>query len=298
MENGDFLVKSLISAFDARLSGLYSREEIRLLIYMVFEEYLEWSRTKVHISYNEQIPESLMPLFIKVLQELSEGKPIQYILGKAWFNGSWFKVDNRVLIPRPETAELCELVAASVAGHHHEGISVLDIGTGSGCIAIDLKKRLPRAVVTGLDFSEAALEVAGGNARENRCEITLVKADILSEKEQAGLGMFNLIVSNPPYVTESEKDQMGRHVKDFEPSHALFVPDHEPLQFYLAIAAFSRAHLDGPGLLFFEINERFGMEIRDHLLGIGFAGVEILQDIHGKDRFIKAVSESPSTPHR
>ncbi len=277
---------------------MYAREEISQLIYMVFEEYLDWSRTKVHSSYNEHIPESVKPLFTNALIDLSEGKPIQYILGKAWFDGSWFKVDKRVLIPRPETAELCELVATSVAGHDGAGISVLDIGTGSGCIAIDLKKRLPLAMVTGLDFSEEALEVARENAMDNLCEIKLVRSDILSEKEQANLGTFNLIVSNPPYVTEGEKDQMSRHVKDFEPSHALFVPDRDPLLFYHAIAAFGVLHLTRPGALFFEINERFGHEISNHLLGLGFANVEIYRDIHGKDRFIRAVSESPSTPRR
>ncbi len=298
MENGDFLVKNLVSAFNARLSELYSREEIGQIIYMVFEEYLGWSRTKVHLSYNEQLPESSIPLLTNVLHELGTGNPVQYILGKAWFNGNWFHVDNRVLIPRPETAELCAMIATNLPGNQVNGFSILDIGMGSGCIAIDLKKRLPQAVVTGLDFSDSALDVARANARENGCDIELVRADILSERDQANFGMFNLIVSNPPYVTENEKNQMSRHVKDFEPSLALFVPDRDPLQFYHAIAAFSKAHLTRRGLLYFEINERFGAEIRDHLLGLGFTNVEIFQDIHGKDRFIRAVSESPSSPHR
>ncbi|MEI7662810.1 MAG: peptide chain release factor N(5)-glutamine methyltransferase [Bacteroidota bacterium] len=295
MENGKILVKNLVSEFSSKLSGTYGEEEIRQIIYMLFGEYMGWPKTMIHLSWDEQLPADVQAMFAGALAELCNGKPVQYILGKTWFNGWLLRVDSRVLIPRPETEELCEIIGA-VAGSLKHPISILDIGTGSGCIPVDLKKRLPDSHITAIDISSGALVVALENAFDNHCEITFLKADILNGDDRQKLGVFNLIVSNPPYVPEGEKVMMNRNVADFEPALALFVPDDDPLRYYRAITAFSSGHLTRPGYLFFEIHERFGQQISDMVNVSGFSEVEVLRDIHGKERFIKAVLKSPSTP--
>ena len=287
MENSITSVKNLRKEFITKLSGFYHEEEITQMIYMLFEEYLGWSKTKVHLSYNSEIPQTVLNLFTKALNDLCTGKPIQYLLGKAWFNGFLLTVDPRVLIPRPETEELCVIIGNSFKDNQNQVLSILDVGAGSGCISIDLKKRFPDARVTGIDSSSDALDIALKNAHENHCEIDLFQSDILCRKDWKIFGRFNLIVSNPPYVLESEKKLMNLNVIAFEPSQALFVTDNDPLQFYRAIADFAGGHLFHPGHLFFEINEQFGKDIVDLLLSFGFSNVEILRDIHGKERFVR-----------
>ncbi len=287
MENSTISVNNLRKEFSTKLSGFYHEEEITQIIYMLFEEYLGWSKTQVHLSYNSEIPQAVLSLLTKALDDLCTGKPIQYILGKTWFNGILLTVDPRVLIPRPETEELCEIIGNSFKDNQNQVHSILDVGTGSGCISIDLKKRFPDASVTGIDSSLDALDIALKNALENHCEIDLFQSDILCRNDWKKFGRFNLIVSNPPYVLESEKKLMNRNVTAFEPSQALFVTDNDPLEFYRAIADFAVSHLFHPGHLFFEINEQFGKEIVDLLLSFGFSDVRILRDIHGKERFVK-----------
>lgn len=292
MENRIISVKNLVENFNASLSEIYNAGEIRQILYMLFDEYLKWTKTRVHLSYNEDIPEAALALFNRALSDLMGGRPVQYILGKAWFNGSLLRVGPGVLIPRPETEELCELIGATLAGSTGMPLSILDVGTGSGCIAIDLKKRFPRAKVAAVDASTAALEIARGNALSNECEIEFIRADVLGDVTRFLQGAYDVIVSNPPYVTESEKPSMNRNVTDFEPAIALFVTDGDPLQFYRAIAGFAAVSMESPGYLFFEINERFGREVRDMVRSCGFSQVEILQDIQGKDRFLKATKRT------
>ncbi len=287
MENRNISVKKLVDDFNARLSEIYNAGEISQILYMLFDEYLQWTKTRVHLLYSEEIPEAALALFNRALSDLLQGRPVQYILGKAWFNGSLLHVGPGVLIPRPETEELCEIIGATLAGSTGMPLSILDVGTGSGCIAIDLKKRFPQAVVTAVDASSGALEIARANATANQAEINFIQADILGDTRLTVPGSFSVIVSNPPYVTESEKPAMNRNVTDFEPAMALFVTDGDPLQFYRVITGFAADRLASPGYLFFEINERFGMEVRNLGCSCGFSQVEILQDIHGKDRFVK-----------
>ena len=289
MENMVTFVKVFIKEFTAKLSGFYHGDEIRQIIYILFEEYLGWSKATVHLSFDLEIPEAILILFSNALDELCAGKPIQYILGKAWFNGILLTVDTRVLVPRPETEELCAIIGATFKTNQNRNFSFLDIGTGSGCISIDLKKRFPNASVTGIDTSRNALEIAMKNAYDNHCAIEFFQSDILCSEDRIKLGRFNVIVSNPPYVLESEKKSMNRNVTEYEPSQALFVSDSDPLQFYIAIADFAGSHLIRPGHLFFEINERFGVEIRNLVLSCGFSEVKIIKDIHGKERFVMAV---------
>jgi release factor glutamine methyltransferase len=298
MENNLATVKNLIKLFDRDLKGIYSWEEVRQMLYMLFGEYLGWSKIRVHLSYDEEIDEAALALFTSALADLRTGKPVQYILGKTWFNGSLLTVGPGVLVPRPETEELCALIGTVLHDWQQHEFQILDIGTGSGCIAIDLKKRFPLASVTAIDNSREALDIASKNAREIGCEIKFIQADILNMKDQAGLGRYDVVVSNPPYVTESEKKLMNRNVLEFEPHQALFIADIDPLLFYYVISGFALSHLTRPGHLFFEINERFGHEICNMLLSSGFTDNAVFQDIHGKDRFVSANLKSARAPQR
>ncbi|MCX6305578.1 MAG: peptide chain release factor N(5)-glutamine methyltransferase [Bacteroidetes bacterium] len=297
MEQAGNLVKNLIKEFHQRLARIYPEQEIRQFIYILFEAYLGWPKTRVHVSLDARVPELAMNAFVKALEELADGKPVQYILGQAWFNGTMLKVDRNVLVPRPETEELCAMIRMGYPGRHNHPASILDIGTGSGCIAIDLKKYFQHSEVTAVDISTGALEIAKGNASSCHCDISFVHADILDEADRATLGRFDLIVSNPPYVTEREKTKMHRNVTEFEPAQALFVADGDPLVFYRAIAGFAASHLVPPGYLYFEINEKFGKEVAGLVSSFGFEEVCISLDFHGKERFVSAVlKSSPALP--
>jgi release factor glutamine methyltransferase len=297
MEPARNRVKNLIQEFRRELSGIYPDQEIRQIIHMLFEEYLGWQKTMVHLSPDAEIPEPALHSLFQALKALCAGRPIQYILGKSWFNGTLLKVDDNVLIPRPETEELCSIIRADHAARPDHQVSILDIGTGSGCIAIDLKKYFPDSEVTAVDNSPGALEIARENARSNHCEISFIHADIMNQADRSDLGRYHLIVSNPPYVMEREKIHMHRHVTESEPAQALFVADNDPLVFYKAITDFAVSHLMPPARLYFEINEQFGKEVGNLVQSSGFDTVRILQDFHGKDRFVTAMLNTPSAPH-
>jgi len=288
MEPPGYRVKNILADFREKLHGMYPDREIMQFAYMLFEEYLGWERTMVHLSQESEIPRKLRESFDSVLAGLQEGRPVQYILGKAWFNGILLKVDENVLIPRIETEELSNFIKADLRGMKDLHFSLLDIGTGSGCIAIDLKRHFVKAGVWAMDNSQAALEVARGNARVNQCSITFIHSDILDKSGWNDLGNFGVIVSNPPYVPESEKPGLHLNVLAFEPEQALFVPDKDPLVFYRTIAEFAAGHLDHPGKLYFEIHERFGAGVINVILASGFTEAVILKDFNGKDRFVTA----------
>jgi release factor glutamine methyltransferase len=294
MDPAGNLVKYLIRNFRVKLYGLYPDQEIMQFIYLLFEAYLGWHKSKVHLSLETELPGSVLNLFNMALVELQAGRPIQYILGHSWFNGTLLKVDSNVLVPRPETEELCAVIKADCQGMENDHLSILDIGTGSGCIAIDLKKHFPCSTVTALDNSRGALKIAGENARSNHCAISFIHADIMNQADLTGLGKFNLIVSNPPYVLESEKRLMHRNVLEFEPGEALFVGDEDPLLFYRVISAFAVSHLIPPARLYFEINERFAGEVAELVLAAGFDDIRKLNDFHGKARFVTAILIFPS----
>jgi release factor glutamine methyltransferase len=289
MENSSITVKSLVGNFTRELADIYPPAESRQILYILFDEFMGWTKTTVHLSYDREIGGTDLRQFTDALAALRSGEPVQYILGKAWFNGMELRVNSAVLVPRPETEELCELVGIRAGRDQDRMLSLLDIGTGSGCIAIYLKKRFPGASVTGIDLSQAALDVASVNAHEQGCFIRFTRADILSREDQKELGMFDLIVSNPPYVTESERAAMKPTVTEFEPAGALFVPDEDPLLFYRTITGFAATHLNRPGRIFFEINEKFGTDVLELLGSAGFTETEIASDIHGKERFAAAI---------
>jgi release factor glutamine methyltransferase len=222
--------------------------------------------------------------FNLVLERLKRSEPLQYIFSEAFFYGLKFKVNSSVLIPRPETEELVEMIIKTPK-NTFSTTKILDIGTGSGCIAISLKRHLPDAEIYALDISEPALEIAAENATNNQMAITFIQGDI---RHYVSSNKFNIIVSNPPYVTEEEGLSMDKNVMDFEPHLALFVPDQNPLEFYLAIADFAFESLHDGGLLYFEINANFALETAAMLTDRFFQDVQIIKDMQGKDRFISA----------
>ncbi len=286
------LVKNLIRDFHEKLAGIYPEQEIRQILYMLFDEYLGWTKTRVHLSLDAEIHEPEMNSFKLALGELVTGKPIQYILRKAWFNETLLKVGPGVLVPRPETEELCSIIQADHHEQQDQHFSILDVGTGSGCIAIDLKKKFPFSSVTAIDNSIQALEIAVENAFSNNCDVIFMHVDILNQSQWKAMGKYNLVVSNPPYIAESEKRQLHRNVIGFEPANALFVSDDDPLIFYRAICGFACTHLISTGSLYFEINERFGREVCELLVSFGFENVKILKDFHDRERFTSAKFKS------
>jgi len=292
------LIKIVMPLFRQRLKGIYPDREIIQFVYILFDEYLGWMKTRVHLNPDDEIPATAIKSINQALEVLCTGKPIQYILGKAWFNGIQLKVDGNVLIPRPETEELCSMIKADPRLQDHNPISILDIGTGSGCIAIDLKKHFPHAAATAVDNSTDALEIAAENAKLTHCDISFIRADILDRDVWTRFGKFNLIVSNPPYVTEGEKTSLHRNVTGFEPEMALFVADNDPLVFYKAITGFAASHLIPPARFYVEINERFGREVSELFHSGGFDDINVLHDFHGKERFVSATLKSSSTLSR
>ena len=275
----------VINFFRSELKDLYEKGEIETFIVFCFEEFLNVKKSELLLRSSVTMSESEMLRFTSVIKELKTHKPIQYILGKADFCGMKFKVNENVLIPRPETEELVEHIRSELRGEKFE---VIDIGTGSGCIAIALKKIFPQANVSALDVSEKALELAKQNADLNKTEINFFQADILQPINQLTNQLLDLIVSNPPYIKLSEKKTMNKNVSTFEPHIALFVEDEDALIFYKAISDFALKHLTKNGKLFFEINESHGKEVQELLKQKGFKNIEIKKDLSGKDRMMVA----------
>jgi len=274
-------LKALAQHFSVQLKNRYEEQEISSIFSIVVEELSGWSRSQQVWKKEEEIPDAELVAYLQVLQSLSDGQPVQYVLRKALFFGLDFIVNPSVLIPRPETEELVDWVLESC--RTLEGPEVIDIGTGSGCIAISLAKNLPQARVSALDVSSAALEVARENAVLNEAALTFIESDIRTYDNP---GKFDIIVSNPPYITLHEKAEMHEHVLSHEPHLALFVPNESPLVFYEAIADFALRSLKAGGYLFFEINEHLGAEMIEMLRFKSFININLRKDMQGKDRMI------------
>ncbi len=273
-------MKATIQYIQKELSELYPDTEIEGFSRIILETVCGWSFTKQVVYRNEQIQDPDFEKIKEIVGRLKNFEPLQYILGETEFFGLKIKVNPSVLIPRPETEELVHwMINCKIK----EERRILDIGTGSGCIAIALKSRLRNAEISGMDISEKALETAIGNALINDLDVKFFQADILNLQNQEG-GLFDIIVSNPPYIMEKEKSGMHENVLHFEPADALFVPDDNPLVYYRAIASFAKKSLSLNGYLFFEINENLGSEMKSLLQDFGFAEIEIRKDINGKNR--------------
>ena len=230
-------------------------------------------------------------LLQKLCFELASHKPVQYVLNEAWFAGLKFYVNEHVLIPRPETEELVDWIANDIkklSFNEHSKLSLIDVGTGSGCIPIALKKQLPFITVTALDVSGKALDVAKKNAADQQVQIDFIEADFLNKKTWTSQLTYDVIVSNPPYIKQMEAATMAKNVLDYEPAIALFVPDEDALVFYKAIALFAHQHLQPNGNIYVEINEELGEHVKQAFTSEGFTTCEIRKDLQGKDRMIKA----------
>lgn len=307
------LLKEIKDIFHKELGKIYPKEEIDSFFYSCIEHYPKLERFILAIQPGLTLnKEEEQPLF-EAMSQLKLEKPLQYILGAAHFMDLELQVNENVLIPRPETEELVQWILEDVKSRKPEvgsqksdiggrisdknrkdfnpsPITILDIGTGSGCIAIALAKHLPDAQVYALDVSEEALEVAQKNAASNGVDIGFMHQDILKPKIDSKL-TFDIIVSNPPYVRELEKEKIQKNVKDFEPDTALFVSDEDPLLFYKAIIDFSENNLKENGSLYFEINQYLGEETKALFNARNFSEIELRKDIFGNDRMLKAIKK-------
>lgn len=270
------------------LKDTYNPQEIQSICRIVFLDVLQYTKIDIHIRKNEILDESFVDKFFEIVRLLKIGHPLQYIIGETEFSGLKFGVNPSTLIPRPETEELVLLSKERLAA----GKKVLDIGTGSGCIAIALSAVCPEAEVTGIDISPEAVETARANAVRNRVKAEFLIRDILHFETEAWQ-QYDLIVSNPPYVRESEKQEMQRHVLDHEPHRALFVPDSDPLLFYRRIAEFGCRYLASGGFLYLEINEALGKETAALLENYNYRQVHVVKDLFDKDRFVVAQAPIP-----
>jgi len=270
------------------LTDLYGLEESSSLMAILFDHFVALKRHEILSGSARRISESELLKIHFACKELLKQRPIQYIIGTAWFYGEAFKVTEAVLIPRQETEELCDwIIKDSNAAYKKEpGLSILDIGTGSGCIAITLKKNIKNASVSALDISAEALKVARENAASLNVDINFLEADIL-KNDQWPVGHFDIIVSNPPYVRELEKELMKPNVLDHEPHLALFVDNDAPLVFYEAIARFALKSLTENGKLYFEINESLENEMKLLLETLGFSQLEFKKDMNNKFRMVR-----------
>lgn len=280
-------VQDILNFFRAELKLKYEPEEINRLAEYCFSEFVGLTKTDLLLRPDKTVSESDLLKFNFAVKDLKRGRPIQYILGKAWFMGEEFEVNENVLIPRPETEELTQLVIDEIS-LHKETLSVLDIGTGSGCIAISIKRRKPRCHMYAIDKSPAALVVAGRNAGKLGADVKFIQRDFLWIHHWKDLPECSVIVSNPPYVMKKETQTLADRVKDHEPHDALFVPDNDALIFYKAIADFGVNKLKPGGKIFVEINEALGLETCIVFQKAGYSNVLLKQDLQGKDRFVVA----------
>ncbi len=277
-------VKDLISFYYSELNALYSREEIDEIVFRIFEHFLGFTREDLIKRAEENVNQSELILIYDGAKDMAKGKPLQYVLKEAWFYEFPFFVNSNVLIPRPETEELVELI---IKGSSRNDEHVLDIGTGSGCIAITLAKKLHGAKVEAIDISEDALEVAKRNARSLKANVELKKVDVL--KVSDSLGNYSIIVSNPPYIKRSEENTIHTNVKDHEPHTALFVEDIDAIVFYKRIIDLCKEHLMSNGKLYFELNPLTAKDVLAYAQSTELFGeIDLIKDMSGNMRFLQA----------
>lgn len=269
------------------LTPLYEPREAQALLRTVLEVKYGMTLTDIICGkVNELFAEESKDLE-KIIEKLKNSEPVQYILGEALFAGRIFHVEPGVLIPRPETAELCDWVTLDEKARNRHPLKLLDLCTGSGCIAITLALNLPWAEVSAVDISNIALQVAKENATRLKAQISYYLASV--ENLPREVGKWDTIVSNPPYICEKEKKNISKNVLDYEPELALFVPDEDPLRFYRAIAQYATTALKPGGSLYFEINPLYAKETRDLLAALNFCEIEVRKDLEGKERMVKGI---------
>jgi release factor glutamine methyltransferase len=287
------------------LSALYDSREAATISDWVMEHITGLSRSQRLVRQHDPLLPVQLSEWHRCRDELLRWRPVQYVIGTSWFAGMRLFVDERVLIPRPETEELVDWIVREIevrkVGMDNSGVTdakgssaegvfrIADIGTGSGCIAIGLKRKCPHDELWGLDASAAALQLAAENGEANHAEIIFRQTDILDKASRDKLPVFDLIVSNPPYVLQDDRQEMRENVLRYEPHMALFVDGSDPLLFYREILRFADTHLRSGGMLFFEIHESMGEAMRSLLEGFSYREISVAKDITGRDRMVKAV---------
>jgi release factor glutamine methyltransferase len=277
--------QSLATALD----GLYENREAATIAGMVMEFVTGKSKMDRWLQKNELLSIEDLKRLEKYSNELLTGKPVQYVLGQAWFAGMCLAVNEHTLIPRPETEELVNLCASWAASNKIQDapFQILEVGTGSGCIAIALQQKMPAAIITAIDISAEAIEVATINAAKYNAPIQFKTLDFLDEANWPEMGNYDIIISNPPYIADIEKESMAGHVLNFEPHTALFVRDNDPLIFYSAIAKFSNKYLHKDGAVFVEINQALGLQTQDVFEQKNYTTL-LKKDLFENDRMIVA----------
>ncbi len=270
------------------LKPIYPDGEINSITGILFEHYLGFSKTDMVIRADAEVDEKITQKIRYSIQKLQYGIPVQYLISTASFYGMEFFVDKNVLIPRMETEELVKWIINDSQHSKDKKLNIIDIGTGSGCIVVLLKKYFGNADVIGVDVTEKILKVAKRNADHHNVAINFIKHNILTDKLKTYAGKFDIIVSNPPYIEEKDKPIIHKNVLKFEPHLALFVPDYDPLVFYRSIIDFSISNLKKGGKIYFEINEKFGDDIRKILNEKGLSNVILKKDMNNKDRMVAA----------
>jgi release factor glutamine methyltransferase len=276
-------ISDIVRFFREELKDVYEKQELETVIAWCFEAFLGLDRTRLLLKMQDTVSESELLKFSFAVKDLKTHKPIQYVLGEADFYGMKLSVNSSVLIPRPETEELVDHIIKE--NRTRENFRILDIGTGSGCIAIALAKNLPHAVVSAMDVSGQALETARANAKRNDVEVKFIQQDILAADSLSET--YDLIVSNPPYVRFSEREQMKENVLEHEPHLALFVKDEDPLLFYRVIAGLALKTLKENGSIWFELNASFGPETQEMLVSKGFKNVKLIKDLSNNYRILR-----------
>jgi len=279
-------IRNITNEFISSLGDIYPHEEIRNFVFIIFNFKMGYSKIDMLMKDSEELPQETSQFCKQSLERLKKQEPIQYILGETEFYGLPFNVNSHVLIPRPETEELVQWIIQDNKSPEPE---ILDIGTGSGCIPISLNKNITKSNISAWDISESALGVAKKNALRNNADINFIKQDALNPRFEEN--KYDIIVSNPPYIRELEKELMQNNVLDNEPHLALFVSNEDPLLFYRSISLFAIKALKPNGSLYFEINEAYGKETAEMMKSLGFSDVEIRKDLFGKDRMVKGLKD-------
>ncbi len=282
------LIKNFNTYFASELLGKYSKAQIRTFFFILIEELLNLKKINYALTLDYSINRHQYKILCNALNKLKKEEPIQYILGKTEFCGLTFKVDKNVLIPRPETEELVKWIiveAKNLQFKNNKKLSILDVGTGSGCVAISLSKLLLNVEIYAIDISKEALKIAKNNAKINNVKINFIRKDILKTNNLND--KFDIIVSNPPYIRKLEKPEINNNVLSYEPHLALFVENNDPLIFYKKIAELSENHLTKTGFLFLEINQYLSNETLEMLSKKKFKNIELKKDLFGNDRMIK-----------
>ena len=285
------LMKEAYHILQSDLSALYDSREAANIADWVMEDVTKWTKSQRIIHHNQPLSDEQVDVLLHFKNELQQGRPIQYILGYSWFRGLQLKVNEHVLIPRPETEELIEAIKKYHVQHKHVGeinLKAMDIGTGSGCIAIALQHEFADWEVWAVDTSATALLIAAENAKQLNLEIHFKQADILTDLKIDHLPVFDLIVSNPPYIPIENKEEMTKQVLNHEPHLALFISNNDPLQFYKAIVKFSEFHLRRGGTLWFETHMDYANDVAIFLRENDYENVFVLKDFQGKDRIVTA----------